>query len=212
MTVNDSGAWLEGFTLRDANIADWLETTGGSGLRILAGTVTNCIVRNCSKYSYASTYVGGAGRLYDSRIINNSSGAVSALGAGLYVAGGGFVSGCVVSNNTMVLNSDEDINGGAGLSMSGGTVTGCLFADNRFSMDRSHAAGANIRGGLVTHCVFSNNYSRGAVGGVQISAGTIRNCLIVGNESVGGATGDGVGGILVKGTAVAESLTVVGKK
>ena len=212
MTVNDSGAWLEGFTLRDANIADWLETTGGSGLRILAGTVTNCIVRNCSKYSYASTSVGGAGRLYDSRIINNSSGAVSALGAGLYVAGGGFVSGCVVSNNTMVLNSADDINGGAGLSMSGGTVTGCLFADNRFSMDQSHAAGANIRGGLVTHCVFSNNYSRGAVGGVQISAGTIRNCLIVGNESVGGATGDGVGGILVKGTAVAESLTVVGNK
>lgn len=212
MTVNDADAWLEGFTLRDASIADWSETTGGSGLRLLAGVVTNCIVRNCQKYSYASTYVGGTGRLCDSRIINNNSGAVSAIGAGLYVAGDGFVSGCVVSNNTMVLNSSDDINGGAGLSMSGGTVTGCLFADNRFSKDLSHAAGANIRGGLVTHCVFSNNYSRGAVGGVQISAGTIRNCLIVGNESVGGATGDGVGGILVKGTAVAESLTVVGNK
>ena len=212
MTVNDAGAWLEGFTLRDANIADWSETTGGSGLRLLAGMVTNCIVRNCHKYSYACTYVGGTGKLLDSRLINNTSGAVSAIGAGLFVAEGGFVSGCVVTNNTMELNSADDVNGGAGLSMSGGTVTGCLFADNRFNKDTSHAAGANVRGGLVTHCVFANNYSKGAVGGVQISAGTIRNCLIVGNESVGGATGDGVGGILVKGTAVAESLTVVGNK
>ena len=212
MTVNDADAWLEGFTLRDANIGDWSESTGGSGLRLLAGTVTNCIVRNCHKYSYACTYVGGTGKLLDSRLINNTSGAVDAIGAGLFVAEGGYVSGCVVTNNTMELNSAADVDGGAGLSMSGGTVTDCVFADNRFNKDTSHAAGANVRGGLVTHCVFSNNFSKGAVGGVQISAGTIRNCLIVGNESSGGATGDGVGGILVKGTAVAESLTVVGNK
>ena len=211
VTLGDDGAWLEGFTLRDATIADWNETSGGSGLRITAGTATNCIVRNCQKYSFGNCYVGGTGRIYDSLVINNREGANSGKCAGLYVTGSGFACGVVATNNVAVsLEEGLDI-GGAGLYIDGGTVTNCVFADNESSNVKGQGAGGKIRGGLVTHCVFTNNYSAGRYGGVHVYGGTIRNCLIAGNRATGTSAGYGVGGLMLT-SGVAESLTIVGNE
>lgn len=207
VTLADAGAWLEGFTLRDASIGDWNEISGGSGLRITAGTATNCIVRNCQKYSYGCCYVGGTGRLFDSAIINNSCGANSSYGAGLVVAGNGFVSGCVVTNNASSENQGAN-GGGAGLFIKGGTVTNCLFAGNYMRQGNSSSGGAHIVDGLVTHCVFTNNSSLSYYGGVYLRGGVLRNCLIAGNRCTGAATGNGVGGLMLAG-GLAESLTIV---
>lgn len=209
VTLGAAGAFLDGFTLRGASISDWQETTGGCGLRVIAGEAANCIVRNCQKYSYGCTYVGGTGRLRDSLLINNHCGANSSRGAALYVASGGYVSGCVVTNNTSAQSDASDECGGIGLFIVGGTVSNCVFAGNSATSDGSRAGGVNILGGLVTHCVITNNSVVSYSGGVQQKGGVLRNCLIAGNRCTGSATGMGVGGLWLKG-GLAESLTIAG--
>jgi PKD repeat protein len=206
MSLAHADAWLEGFTLRDASISDFNESSGGSGLRITAGTATNCIVRDCQKYSYGCCYVADPGRLFDSSIINNSCGANSSQGCALVVVGG-YVSGCIVTNNVSSQNQGTG-GGGAGLYITGGTVTNCLFAGNSMRQSNSCAGGANIGGGLVTHCVFSGNSSLSYYGGVYQRGGTLRNCLIKENRCTGTTSGNGVGGLMLSG-GVAESLTIV---
>ncbi len=202
---NDDSVF-SGFTLRGASLNSWAEIDGGAGLRIVAGVATNCIVRDCQKYSYGNCYVGGTGKLFDSEIINNRSVANDAYGAGLCVAGSGTVSGCIITNNTGVQINNR-AKGGAGLCLFGGTVTNCLIAGNIETKASSGAGGVYMNAGLLTHSIIKDNITYGSSGGIRQDGGIVRNCLITSNSSSGADSGDGVGGLWLT-AGVAESLTI----
>lgn len=207
VVVNHEGASIEGFTLKGASIPDWNETTGGSALRVVSGVASNIIIRDSSKHSWGACYIGGTGKLYDSVLTANKATGISSVGAALCVTGGGFVSGCVVSNNTSLSNVGLS-GGGIGLYQTGGIVSNTLFTGNFFPSSGGAAAGIYSLGGLATHCIVSNNTATAYAGGVYCKGGVVRNCLISGNR-VDSLIPDGGGGVLLE-SGTAESLTIAG--
>ena len=205
--IGDDDAILAGFTVSGGKTQDHGEDFGGSAVRVTAGLVTNCVIRDSSQYQYGSLLAKGTGRVFDCEITKNSAPANAGNAGGFYLAGSAVMSGCRIHGNTSSCKNADAL-GGAGGWVAGGTLTNCVIWGNSEDCQNSKAA-LYVSGGLVTHCVITNNEIFSLAGGVRQTGGTIRNSLIAGNKTTSTTAGDGVGGLLIEG-GVAESLTIVG--
>ena len=84
---------------------------------------------------------------------------------------------------------------GAGIGLSGGSLSACIIRNNRTESFGS-GAGLAVGGATVTDCQILNNRAGldASGGGVYITQGVLRRCLVQGN-SVGGDPGGYGGGI-----------------
>ncbi|MBN1670962.1 MAG: PKD domain-containing protein [Kiritimatiellae bacterium] len=143
----------------------------------------------------SGVYCAGGGTVTNCVLAGNSVGG-DFYGGAVYCNGGGAVIDCTLSNNTAVLGS-------AVYCLYDGLVRGCLISNNTVT------AGGTVycdQGGLVCDCVIVDNDAGHNGGGVCGQyGGTIRNCLIAGNWS--GADG---GGVYNHDGGSIESCTIAG--
>ncbi len=204
MLVNHPGAFISGFTMSNG----WHDTgisTDGDGpgaLRLLSGTVSNCVVRDNMGAGLSGGVQVGGGLLTHCALFRNTAfrGTVG-YGGGVTVAGG-TVRSCVITNNTAQ-------NNGSGLYQTGGLVQDCLIADNaQMYGDTGSGGGGYVSGGVMERCVISGNLRAWSGGGLYVngSGAVVRNCLIAGNR----AYGNGAGVTLVNGFLL--NCTIAGNR
>ena len=152
MQVNNAGAFVANLTIENGY------NNIGANLRLASGVVSNCVIR------------GGTA-------VASSNGA----GSGVEFAGGGTLTHCVVSNNTVQgTSSDGGMTGGAiylPYNSRNGRISNCLVAYNRYvtSGDTVKAGAAGIR------FYGENNETR------------VENCTVVANAVEGSLSDDSAG-------------------
>ena len=197
--LTHADALVAGLTLKNGNSPGGGNYTA-SGVRLLAGTVSNCVITACNDgialflegsgtlvrdcvisnnpaYAYA-VRVDSGGVLEDSTVTKNS--AVET--GGLRLQSGGTARRCRIVNNS--------VNGGygpAGVTVSG-TLRNCLVYGNSHNSTAS-PGGIQMTGGLMENCTVAGNANhadstKGA--GVDLTGGTIRNCIVYGNTGGSG--------------------------
>lgn len=177
--VNNVKFLMSGFTLTDGSAAD----DSGGAMRLVAGTVTNCIFRG----NKSTTGRGGAvllasenALLTDSVITNNSS---SGSGGGVCIVVGGRVERCLFEDNTASYGGG--IAGSAGCV---GEVRGCTIRNCKAT---SNGGGAyqvkTLSDSVIEGCTAS------ARGGGLADVSVISHCTVTGCEGRGGS-GDYLGG------------------
>ncbi len=194
-TILDCGGNVRAFQINhaDALVAGFTVTNGGTenyggGVRVVSGTVSNCIVTGCRSGNGGGIYVT-QGSVLDSRFFSNFA---TNLGGGLRVHSSGTVnimrsefSGNVASNNV-----------GGGLYIGGNTIVDmCLLSSNSATQGGgAHAAS----GGWILNTTSSYNTavsagSGNAGGGLFLDGGAIAsNCLVTANASINGGGAAGV--------------------
>lgn len=163
--LNHEGVVLSGLTVENGyNNAH--RFGGGVLINDRGGTVTNCIVRNCT------VMAGGAG------------------GGGIFLRGPGLVTHCVITGNKA---DDNGSKGGCGIAMeAAGRIENCLIAGNVTTLalgiagreDQKAAGGVYMTDGSLVNCTIVDNRSLN-VGGVYLTGGAVTNCIISGNTSEG---------------------------
>lgn len=186
--LSDAQASVEGFTITGGWWYSAAGDSGPGGMRMSAGTVTNCVFTGNRGGDLGGAVQMSGGRLVDCRIYGNwaryNNDGCNTYGGGVYMTGGE-ISGCVVSNNWAALPNGAS-GTGCGVWMSGGTLRDSLLADNYAKATGVRGVGLAISGGLAERCTITNNSTRMTVvyngGGVWISGGTLRNSLVAGNR------------------------------
>ncbi len=185
--ISNAAAVVEGFTIRHGNAppedmpAGHVNRRVGSGVRLYAGQLHNCIIRN------------NTGDPLDPRRGGD--------GAGIYIDADGVVSNCVVMNNIGVYG------GGIGnwFHAGGARVVDCVISNNV-----GWGGGVNLKYSTIERCVIADNSAALSVdylhsaSGIRQYGGTNRNCLIVGNTH-----GEAYGGIRLTDGGLLEHATVV---
>ncbi|MBN1670194.1 MAG: hypothetical protein JXR37_04135 [Kiritimatiellae bacterium] len=151
-------AVVEGITVKGG----YVYGENGAGVRIQsAGTVRNCHIRenaqNEKSTSVRSPCAGGGG--------------------GVAIEGGGWVDGCLITDNTAYR--------GAGLRCWGGVVTNCIISCNSANGWLSDGGGICCSDGtLVSHCIVNENEVLVGWGsGVSCSESLVRDCVICWNKN-----------------------------
>ena len=171
MRVNDPDAVISGLSFIDAFSSDSAYTqpdgTQACSLRLEAGTVTNCIVRDNQGMDNSGGAQVRGGLLTHSKIYNNTADRGNnpnvGLSGGLWVSGG-IVEHCVISNNYARM-------GGGGLQLTGGTVRDAEIVNNYTSKAFLTTAGSFTYGGPI-----------GVGGGVYQTGGLLERSTIRGNK------------------------------
>ena len=195
LKVDNAKAFVTGFTIEKGKWDSYSNGDEGTGgLRLLNGTVSNCVIRANNGNDVGGGAKVAGGLLTHCAIYGNTAyrgnNTSAAKAGGLYVTGG-TVTDCVISNN-VACNGD----GGCGVYQTGGTVTRCLIADNRGKQASTAGIGAYLNGGsaVMERCTIIGNGVNDSAksnhgGGVKIVNGTLRNCLITGNQVTTRAAG-----------------------
>ena len=187
LTAAASGAIVSGFTIRDGISRN--DRSGGAGVQMAAGTVTNCIVRDNSARRSVPTVTnhrmhgGGAiingGTMINCQIINNDGNDYNgARGGGVYMSGG-LLKSCVVTNNngSPAGVSDQGLGGGGVYFEAGGTADTCVISYNVSPLGGGVCL---VGGGTVRNCLINDNtYGAGA----YMTAGTLESCTIARNSA-----------------------------
>lgn len=155
-----------GLTVENAvYYGEYHDIGGGVYIYGSGGTLSNCIVRNCSKVHFND---GGGG-------IGIGSFAVDAL-----------VTHCIISNCQENGSAHVQYCGGGGaLAMYAGRVRNCLFVRNvreTASPNDFRYGTVRVAGGSLENCTIADN-SAGSCAGVWATGGTVVNCVIVGNKT-----------------------------
>lgn len=142
----------------------------GTGARVTAGTLENCIVRGCTmgQRSNGIVYVNGANAL---------------------------VSGCVITNNFCDGGSGDGMGGSGGcVNVLNGAVEDSYIGYN--SLNRPNAtvyhvvnAPATVNGGVLRRCIVHHNLM-GNFAGVKASKGSVEDCVIWNNKAAGDTSVD----------------------
>lgn len=207
LVINHAEAVIRGITFRSYKTAVYTPTQPGA-LDLLAGTVADCAISNCTANVGSAIRISG-GTLTNSIVFNNSAawGGADRYGGGI-AALGGAVRDCDIYGNRAPV--------GAGIAVRGANavISDCHIFNNMGNGQILTASGLTINGygggvqitaGLVERCHIYNNTSyRGA--GVYTEGGILRNCIITNNHAII----ESAGGVYAKGTAVLENLTIVG--
>jgi len=156
----------------------------GGGLFLEGGTVTNCIISNCSSDDYAGgVFLNGGGTISDC-VIRGCSTRIG--GGGMRFEDGGTANQCTISNNT-VTGSSTDGSGGGVICMDSGTLNDCTISGNHsLGSGYSGSAGgvACYFGGTLNRCTISDNTADNNAGGVLTStSGTLNDCIIRNNSA-----------------------------
>ncbi|MGI6100024.1 MAG: right-handed parallel beta-helix repeat-containing protein [Kiritimatiellia bacterium] len=191
--ISSSGATLDGFTITRARRLS---------VRITAASVmTNCIVRDRSRWNgTGNVWLSGGALVTDCHLINNLVYGTYKGGA-LYIAGASTVENCVITNNNasgaaplihlLSPSTSKDI-----------VIRNCLIADNYSSGCVIFSHG----GGTYENCTIAGNMA----GGMEIFdiGVTAKNCIFAGNTNAAGTARNVVftgGGKL---TAVSSCIVV----
>ena len=177
----DSNAAVSGFTIRNGKTPLEAGDTGGAGILMAAGTVTNCTIRdnhgnrNTGNMNYGGGIQMSGGLVVDSRVTDNLTDAYwSGQGGGVYMTGGMLLR-CVLTNNTAIGYSEQSgSQRGGGLYLIGGIAQNCVIAYN----DAHYGGGAYIEGGRMRGCLLHHSAEGG---GAFMSGGTVENCTIADN-------------------------------
>ena len=188
--IVDDVVGIRAFTLTHADAAvrdltvsgTGLHTTGGEGghVRMTAGTVENCILKD-----------GNAGA-------RNMTGSGNSKGRGGNVwMSGGWLVRCQVLNgkaNDYKGGNKNQESYGAGIYASGGVVESCLVRGNQASLDLGVDSPVNVFGGglyadgpvTVANCTFADNVAGvpdASAGGIQLGSAdaTVVNCIFYNN-------------------------------
>lgn len=212
----NEGAVVDGFTLASGNAGRagiggavlidngsllncWVTNSSaeyGGGIFMLAGRVSNCVVRRnfANQANRAGSASGGGngihmsgGLVVDSAITTNGAAGTCYSGGGILMTGG-VVSNCTVSSN--VVNGLPGGNGGGGIRMSGGAVVNCRITANwtTRATPGCFGGGADISGpSIMRNCLVAGNATFQYGAGVYLAGGRIENCTIVTNRGDGSA-------------------------
>ncbi len=204
--VSNALARVSGITFR--SFKSNVYTPGyATGLEIAYGSVSNCVISNCTMNVGSAVKVTLEGILDDSLVCDNVSswGGVDRKGAGVYISGGQ-VKNCEIRNNRSAVGAGIDINGAtarvSGCHIHGNSQNGQILTASGKTLN-GYGGGVHISAGLIEECVIYNNTSfRG--GGIHIEGGTVRGCVVTNNTTIieNGA------GIYARGTARLEKCTV----
>ena len=190
MIVGHANALVHGFTIANGNWYSFTYgDTGGGGLRITAGVVSNCVLRSNSGSDNGGALHLQGGLITHCEIYGNTSyrgnNVSVSKGGAAYITGGTLAHSVVTNNNA---------SNGGNIYMIGGTVRDCLVADGRGRTTITPGAGIYMTAGTVERCVIrdngivdSNNSKTG--GGVRMEGGTLRNCLVLGNKVTANGAG-----------------------
>jgi len=164
LAMGNVGSFVDGLTVENAEYAGELSEMGaGIYLYNSGGTVSNCVIRNCTKTGFNE---GGGG-------IGIASSAAGAL-----------VTHCVISNcqENGFAHSSYNSGGGA-ICMKAGTVRNCLLAHNVRTTKSDYFRYGTVRmtDGLLENCTLADN-AAGSCAGVWATGGKAVNCIIVGNR------------------------------
>ncbi len=206
MLVSNANAFVSGFTMTDGNLGNNNGEGGGpGGLRLVAGTVSNCVIHG----NFGSDNSGGidmkGGLLTHCTVSSNQ--AIRANNPGYGTGGGITLSGgtvqfCVISNNyarktgsgirqtggtvrdSLIVRNYHvysDISTGVGVHQSGGTLERCEIRSNAGAW---FAGGLYLDGnGLARNCLFANNTALYDGGGVYMTTGRLINATLAGNRA-----------------------------
>lgn len=153
--LNHVGAVLRGVTVEDG----YQNQGQGAGVDVTAGTIIDCIVRNCKGVfgSRGMVYLGGDSAFCFNCVITNYQG--SAFGGGQRPGGclcvtKGKAANCFMSGG----HADTGVDfWGPGLRIDGGMVANCTIVGNQ----SSHDGAVYAAGGKVYNCLIWNNTSDG---------------------------------------------------
>jgi hypothetical protein len=180
-----TNALVAGFTLQGTY---WNGTsTDNKPVRLAAGVISNCVIRN----NIVSGGVGGVGvtggRLVDCVIRDNlSTEWQNAYGGGVSLSGG-VVERCLIMTNTTTSHR-----GGAGVYMTAGTLRNCVIVKNQasyWSLDRDpvtqlgKGGGLFMSGGRVENCTLAGNYSIDKGAGLYATGGAVSNTIVYFNAN-----------------------------
>jgi hypothetical protein len=139
---------------------------------------------------------------------NASTGTVSGSAGGIGLYGGGLVENCRITGNV------SDFYGGGVHCMDGGTVSGCLIANNRITRPGWDGGGVSIsRGGLIARCVITDNVAPNGAGISLCGSVTDENGAVVANSLIAfnHATNYG-GGVFCNVTGTVWNCTIVSNR
>lgn len=136
----------------------------GGGFCVLGGTVSNCVVRNCSAHQ-TSTPIP--------------------MGGGVYLGGtGAFMTHCVVSNCSSVADSDWCGLCGGGVHVINGAIENSLVENCRISKAEPNCdkiiGGLYLAGGSAVNCTVVN-CTGSQCGGIRVESKAVAtNCVVFG--------------------------------
>lgn len=217
--VTHADAILDGLTIRDGLNKLATDAEGGGGLRMTAGTVRNCVVRNNQRNTDGVTssphaYGGGVymtgGTLTNTVVRDNTLASAASrhcYGGGLYMTSGLLTKSTVQGNITVPGNSGHSY--GGGITASGGTIRETRITGNEARGRPNGGSGGEAYGGglyltgspNVLNCLITGNKAQRthnpAAGscyyergaGVWMGGGTLYNCTVADNTGVRGTLG-----------------------
>ncbi|NLC82781.1 MAG: PKD domain-containing protein, partial [Lentisphaerae bacterium] len=210
--VNHPGAFISGFTMTGGNVLNKTDDNAGPGaLRLLGGTVSNCVIRDNTGADNSGGVELGGGLLTHCTVANNrayrSNNANVGKSGGVWVYGSGAMRDCIVTNNQA--NGVVGACGG-GVRLTGGRIENCRIEHNvggYASKTDRQGGGIYQTGGEALACTLADNTVYGLGGGAYLTGGALRNSLVAGNRS-STTTGHGHGLYLNGSAARLENVTV----
>ena len=157
---------MSGFTVTGGKASDNL----GGALRLVAGTVTNCIFygnKSSAGGRGGAVFLGSADALLTCSVVTNNS--VSGSGGGVYALDGR-IERCYFEGNTAS-------GSGGGVYLADGQVVQCTFENNTSSIAGGGVAGSSSTVGVVSNCVFRN--CRAGSSGFTCTGGGASNLAVV---------------------------------
>ena len=166
-----SAAILSGFTLSNGHAqmtSDAIYDQCGGGA-IVFGTVSNCVIVECSATNGGGAILFSGGKLIGSVIENNTS---ERFGGGVWCYNGGTVS------RSHIIGNDSYYGGGIALEQVG-IFENSVCMENHSIRGAVYCTGA---GAFVRNCTIINNVSKYSPGGLRVwSIGGVENSIIMHN-------------------------------
>jgi len=184
--VDSAGAVLSGLTITNGfvvtNVINASLTTVGAGVKLLNGTLTNCLITgnvtsNDAVYLDGSAIAMVSGIVTHCSVIGNKMLGTRAHTI-LYIHSiSNRTSYDIISNCTFAYNTYGSVGESTiGTRYGSNVIYGCTFYSNSASYVIRLTTGSDYPGSIVDRCVFSNNSVDSGV--LIAAAGTLRNCLI----------------------------------
>lgn len=164
------------------------------GVKMSAGLVDSCVITNCNACN--GSYDRGGGVFVEGGVVTNclisenslwGAGGLKTYGANVQMSGG-LVVNCVITKGG---THDRTNLTGGGVNMSGGTLRGCLVAENVASEEQGF--GVYVSKGTIENCTIAANAapSHSSASGLYMKSDgsnpvVVRNTIVWGNTCAGG--------------------------
>ena len=182
-SVNSENAVLRGVTVHGGSLRD-MSLDNGATLKLLAGTVEDCILESGVVYSYGAVSVNGG--VLRRSVIRNCKDVSTAVSFALQL-NGGLVDSCVITNNVHEGNDAGDP-GAVCVSGSKARLHNSLIAFNRSRYNGAGLRLSNSAAGEIVNCTIVSNTAARGFAGVITDSNSVQpvvccNNIVAGNVS-----------------------------